>query len=70
MRRRRSMFKLVSALVCTCVIATIIVASYGTPQEEEVDKPEKNQPVEVVVVPVNNDYKKTEGWLYMYDSAS
>ena len=57
------MFKLVSALVCTCVIATVIVASYGTPQEEG-DKPrrvEEDQPVEVVVVPVNNDNKKTEG---------
>ena len=67
MRRRRSMFKLVSALVCTCVIATVIVASYGTPQlQEEVDKPrrtEENRPVAVIAVPpVNNENKKTEGW--------
>lgn len=38
MRRRRSLVKLLAVLVCTCVLATLIVVSFGSPQGAQSEK--------------------------------
>lgn len=51
MRKRRSLFKVLSVLACTCVLATMIVVSFGTPQGGD-DSERRDAPPDVVDLPV------------------